>query len=372
MTPPRACIDRELQPDATLLAAQLSIRENPHNAPVELSAREMMPGVLISELQIAALTGKIWKPGRVLRVRFLDGDPRVAERCIPLAKSWEKHANLKFEFGNDPKAEIRVSFKYRGSWSYVGTDCLAVPQDEPTINFGWLDKDTPQDEYARVVVHEFGHVLALIHEHQNPSAVIPWNKKAVYEYYQGPPNYWTHEQVDINVFTRYSADLTKFSEYDPESIMLYPIPAQFLTDPAYEVGWNKVPSETDKRYAGVLYPFKTRPVKVLPTDGQRVTGVIGEMGTLDSFVFDVPATGLYRVETYGRLDTVISLYGPDNDTRMVAKDDDGGRGLSSRILATLAPGRFTLRVRHFSPRGTGAYEVGVTREPDQAAPLRLG
>jgi hypothetical protein len=48
--------------------------------------------------------------------------------------------------------------------------------------------------------------------------------------------------------------VSKYSEYDPESIMLYPIPAEFLTDPAFAVGWNKVPSETDKRYASVLYP----------------------------------------------------------------------------------------------------------------------
>ncbi len=372
MTPPRACIDRELPPDATLLAAQLSVRENPLNAPIELSVRELMPGVQVSELQIAALTGKLWKPGRVLRVRFLDGDPRIADRCIPLAKTWEKYANLKFEFGSDPNAEIRVSFKYRGSWSFVGTDCLAVPQDEPTVNFGWLDSDTPQDEYARVVVHEFGHTLAMIHEHQNPSATIPWNKKAVYDYYQGAPNYWTHEQVDINVFTRYSADLTKFSEYDPASIMLYPIPAQFLTDPSFEVGWNKVPSETDKKYAGILYPFKVKPVPILPTNGQHVNSAIGEMGSIDTFYFDVERAGTYRIETFGRIDTVISLFGPDTETRMVAKDDDGGRGLSSRILASLAAGRYTLRVRHFSARGTGAYEVGVTREPDRPAPLRLG
>lgn len=378
MNPIRACIDRELPPDLVPLAARLAVRENAENAPLEPSPRELMPGVMLSQIQVAALTGKLWKPGRRLRVRFLDGDPRIADRCIPFAKTWEKYANLKFDFGNDPNAEIRISFKYRGSWSFVGTDALAVEQTEATMNFGWLDSDAPADEYQRVVTHEFGHALALIHEHQNPTAAIPWNKEVVYRYYQGPPNYWTREQVDINVFTRYSADVSKYSEYDPESIMLYPIPAEFLTDPSFAVGWNKVPSETDKRYASVLYPAKPKAAATLAVDGGRVAASIGAMGATDTFEFDADRQGPYRVETYGRLDTVVSLHGPvgqhgpDGATRMVAKDDDSGHGLNARIRAVLAPGQYVVRVRHFSRRGSGAYEIGVFHDPDPDAVQRFG
>jgi hypothetical protein len=38
------------------------------------------------------------------------------------------------------------------------------------------------------VIHEFGHALGLIHEHQNPSGGIQWNKPVVCRYYEGPPN----------------------------------------------------------------------------------------------------------------------------------------------------------------------------------------
>lgn len=368
----QACIDRELTPDMLVYAAHLAVRENQNNAPLELTPREMMPGVMLNDIQVAALTGKLWRPGRTLRVRFLDGDSRAQERCIPYAKLWEKYANLKFDFGKDPNAEIRVSFKYRGSWSYVGTDALAVEKSEPTMNFGWLGLDTPLDEYARVVTHEFGHALGLIHEHQNPTARIPWNKPAVYAYYQGSPNFWTREQVDINLFTRYSAEITRFSEFDPASIMLYPIPAQFLTNPAMAVGWNKVPSETDKRYAGILYPLNVRAPVQIVVDGKRVAGQIGEMGEVDLYQFAVAAEGHYRVETFGNLDTIVSLFGPEDESRMVAKDDDSGRGLNSRIIAALAPGRYSLRVRHFSARRMGDYEIAVRREAEAAAPQRMG
>ena len=54
-------------------------------------------------------------------------------------------------------------------------------------------------EYERVVVHEFGHALGAIHEHQNPKGGIEWNLPAVYKYFAGPPNFWSKEDVDVNV-----------------------------------------------------------------------------------------------------------------------------------------------------------------------------
>ncbi|MEZ4728379.1 MAG: hypothetical protein R3E79_14700 [Caldilineaceae bacterium] len=37
-----------------------------------------------------------------------------------------------------------------GSWSYIGTDALGVPANEPTMNLGWLTRGTPNDEVQRV------------------------------------------------------------------------------------------------------------------------------------------------------------------------------------------------------------------------------
>ena len=92
----------------------------------------------------------------------------------------------------------------------------------------WLvDPETEDQEYRRVVLHEFGHALACIHEHQNPDANIQWNKEKVYKYFMGDPNNWSKEEVDHNIFDRYSKTITNFSDYDNRSIMIYNLPAQF-------------------------------------------------------------------------------------------------------------------------------------------------
>lgn len=201
----------------------------------------------------AVVSAKRWPNGSTLRVRFLDGDPGVQAKVKKYANVWSEFANIKFAFGNDPHAEIRITFLLDGSWSTIGTDALTVPDDQPTMNFGWLDPTTPDQEYSRVVTHEFGHALGLIHEHQNPAGGIKWNKPVVYRYYQGPPNRWSKSQVDLNLFKTYSKSQTQFSNTDPRSIMMYPIPAGFTTD-GLVVGMNTALSATDKAFIAQIYP----------------------------------------------------------------------------------------------------------------------
>jgi hypothetical protein len=289
---------------------------------------------------------------------FLDGDPVVQQRVQPFAHLWEQYANIKFEFGDDPNAEIRISFKQSGSWSYLGTDALTIPKNQPTMNYGWLRQSTDDEEYSRVVVHEFGHSLGCIHEHQNPSTDIPWDKEAVYKYYQGPPNNWTKAQVDVNLFTRYSADITQFSQFDRESIMLYPVPND-LTIGDFEVGWNTKLSAQDKAFIATLYPFAPKLENELKLDGPPVEASIGQFGETDSYNFAVSKEGNYRLETEGTSDVVMSLFGPDNPATFVAMDDDSGAGFNSRIKTSLKPGVYTVRIRHYSPRRTGNYKIGL-------------
>lgn len=356
---PKVCIDRVLSIDESFEASRRAIEENPENVPVAL----VRPGLGVappSPLELALITAKKWKNGRALRVRFLDGEEQVQSKVEQLAHEWSQHANVKLEFGSDSDSEIRISFSFSGSWSYLGTDALGIPKNQPTMNYGWLTPTTPDQEYGRVVRHEFGHALGCIHEHQNPAGNIPWDKEAVYKYYSGPPNNWSKEQVDHNLFRRYEKDITNFSEFDSESIMLYPIPnAHTIGD--YEVGFNTDFSAIDKSFIATMYPMAAKPSVELNVGGPGVKAAIGAHGEQDLFWFNAQDAGAHIVETAGSTDVVMSLLGPDAETTVVGVDDDSGKGLNARIAATLEPGTYYVRMRHYRPTGTGDYQVSVGR-----------
>lgn len=229
----------ELRDEAVLHA----IQENPLN----------VPGVHCEKPKVLALSrSQIWAPGRILRIRFIDGEPLVQQRIMETAIEWTEYANLTFDFGSYDEAEIRVSLLTGSSWSYVGTDALAISQEKPTMNLGWLSPDSPQETYSQVVLHEFGHAIGCIHEHQAPNTGIKWNKYAVYRYYRIEFG-WDRETVDQNVIYAYDRNSTNSSQFDPLSIMIYPIPKEHTLN-GYEVEWNSELSETDKEFIAQVYP----------------------------------------------------------------------------------------------------------------------
>lgn len=198
-----------------------------------------------------------WDKGATINVGFLDGDPSVQQRIKDVVKAWTgpDTANVRLVFVNDPnKADVRVTFKFSGSWSTIGTSCRSVPTNQATMNYGWLTPATPDQELRRVVLHEFGHALGLIHEHQNPGTAIPWNKPNVYRDLSGPPNNWDKATIDHNMFDAYSKDETNFTTVDPTSIMMYPIPASWVMDPKFAAGLNADLSPTDKAFIHTQYP----------------------------------------------------------------------------------------------------------------------
>ena len=206
------------------------------------------------KFRASAIGAKLWKNGTTIRVRFLDGDPVVQEKVRSSAAEWIAGANLRFDFDASQDAEIRISFKHDGSWSYRGTDSLAVSKDQPTMNFGWLTKQTPDDELRATVLRQFGHALGLINEHQNPKANIPWNKDAVYRILQGPPTHWDKRRVDDQWFRRYTAaELPEYRDFDPQSIMMLPIPKDFTVG-GVEIKRTKTLSPSDKELIARLYP----------------------------------------------------------------------------------------------------------------------
>jgi serralysin len=173
--PVYVCTDREVSDELKELAAELAIAENADNLPITPFGTDLTPR------QMALITGKKWQNGRIINCCFIGGDAIVKQKIVSYAKQWEQYANLKLNFITDPNiSDVRIAFDNSGSWSYMGTDALSIPKNEATMNYGWLTPTTADNEYSRVVIHEFGHMLGCIHEHQHPQAGIPWNTEAVY------------------------------------------------------------------------------------------------------------------------------------------------------------------------------------------------
>lgn len=272
MKPSPLKICKECRPSLhkQLKNAKNAILENEANAPVNATSTQMAvlrdyvhkniikkPEHYGYVAKMAIDTRSDWQSGRMLTVGFMGGNRIVRERLIRHAKTWMEYANIEFDF--KPKrstvADIRISFdKSDGSWSYIGTDILTVPPNAATMNYGWLTPTTADDEYHRVVLHEFGHTLGCIHEHANPIGGVPWNKKAAYEFYMKEQG-WTKEEVDDQLFEKYSRDIIRGTKIDKKSIMMYPIPKE-ITDGKFEVGWNDGLSATDKKFIAKVYPKK--------------------------------------------------------------------------------------------------------------------
>jgi len=161
---------------------------------------------------------------------------------------YNKFSGMTFNFVTNIKdSDIRISFDSGdGAWSYIGTDCASPEyKNQPTMNLGWFDVAT--------VIHEFGHAIGLIHEHQNPLGKdIEWNTKVLYRWASQTQG-WDDQTTYTNIVEKYSIEQLNGSSFDPYSIMLYFFPAQVTLD-GKGTRQNLQLSEVDVQYISKIYP----------------------------------------------------------------------------------------------------------------------
>jgi len=190
----------------------------------------------------------LWEKGTTLKVGFLEGESALHSRVIEAASHWFlDDVDLSLEEGSQgEKYDIRISFNPDGgSWSYIGTYSLYAHPSQPTMNLGWATLDAEKEDFYSVVIHEFGHALGLLHEHNHPEEKINWNKAAVYADLTGPPNNWTPEEIDQNVFAKFDESDVITTDFDNVSVMIYPIPASWTLDGRYFIpSWKLSEGDT--------------------------------------------------------------------------------------------------------------------------------
>ena len=289
----KMCIDRPLLTN-TLPPRDYSLVQ----PPPRINADGSVATISVKRQPLAAETPKMWNPGQTIKVYLstANGSDAIRELVKTHVREWEKIANIKFEFTtNRNDAPIKVWFGSDNKfWSWIGRDVLFNPFNDYTLHLGVVNTGMTADDFRRVVLHEFGHALGFIHEHQSPAASIPWDKEKVYSFFAGEPNKWSRADVDVNIFNKYSRTTTNFSAYDPLSIMHYQIPAE-LTSNGMGTSFNTWFSATDMQYARMLYPF--------PVANSAATGTLRTGDDCDLVDFRVE----YNVVPADKIEFILEL-----------------------------------------------------------------
>ncbi|KAK7677651.1 hypothetical protein QCA50_019342 [Cerrena zonata] len=105
----------------------------------------------------------------------------------------------------------------------------------------------------RCILHDIGHMLGFVHEHQSPSRVtqVTYNDQATVLYYA---DIWSPLKVERSVLRIHAEErLAAYSPFDDISIMLYEIPPS-TNDEGRHFPRPTTLSPIDKAFATLMYP----------------------------------------------------------------------------------------------------------------------
>ena len=248
-----ACSIKMLPEDQWIAAAETAVRVNRSNKPSDQQFTRATGEVLPPE-HLAVLTAKRWpSTGVSLTVGFIENvDPALRTRILSHMNSWGAYCNVSFtETTVNP--QVRISLQGSGYWSYLGTDILHIPANQPTMNLQGFSMGTPESEYHRVVRHETGHTLGFPHEHLRAEIVNridPAKAKAYFLANDG----WDAATTTAQVLTPIdSSALLATAHADPTSIMCYWLPASIMKDNVAVAGGTDIDAQ-DQTFAATVYP----------------------------------------------------------------------------------------------------------------------
>jgi len=206
---------------------------------------------------------KQWPRGSVLEVCFIDPDRSLRAIFADASTKWVQGTSLRLDFGAPPgfrdcnpaaPSKIRVAFrKNQKSWSYIGNDSEKMDDDGASLNIQVRSSNRASIEAS--VLHELGHALGLVHEHQSPKAKcsdeLKWDE--IFRRYSSLPQ----AQVKA-MFETLAGDAERWrtTAYDKTSIMHYFIPEALFSrgDQARcFAGHNIVLSSLDQQFIREVY-----------------------------------------------------------------------------------------------------------------------
>ena len=247
-------------------------------------------GTPLAQVRGVVVRALTWKRGETIKVCFHGGTRKAQERVARIASEWLQYANVLFDFeeGGAPRlcqggggSDIKIAFEdNKGWWSVPGTSSRTL---DPSMNLQFYGVDTPMlangqpapDAPMRAtILHEFGHALGLLHEHQSPNAncdvEIDWDAA----YRIGAGIGWDKVQVDRNFRQLTMNASLNATQVDRKSIMHYSLPPTLFKrgkqSPCF-VAENLEVSEQDRTFIASIYPKTEAPIVVSSAPPTAVT-----------------------------------------------------------------------------------------------------
>ena len=285
---------------------------------------------------------RAWPTGQPIIVKFLNGqnDPwarQVQQKVREIAPTWCDYANLSMQFVDNGPCHMTVNFQpfsdqfgQHGAGTFncfLGTDCFKLKNQVQSMNliFSAAMQQYPADfresEFQRLVLHEFGHALGMIHEHQRPDRDVVF-VQALFSYAQ--TNWgWNADIVRQQILQKEILKNLVGTVFDEESIMMYEYPQGIafhqkegappntpdLSSP-FATKRNTKLTALDKVAAAVTYP---KPGVALIGEDSLTLGADARAGRLTAagqvapFVFNTTAPGGYTVTVGGSMPALVGL-----------------------------------------------------------------
>ena len=261
---PNVCIPRAVPAHARTRAAQIAIETNPENRPPDLPEGDLPAGTEGDRLALDIR--RYWgRKGVRLTVGFIDTpDQALRDRIISHLNAWNARANVTFTASNvDPQVRIArftaaEAPNMDGYWSYLGTDILTIPKDEPTMNLEAFTMATRDSEFHRVVRHEAGHTLGFPHEHMRAGIIKRLDRERVITSFMASQG-WSRQEVIDQILTPLEESPFLLSPVigtlKPEetSIMCYQIDGDLTLDGRPVEGGTEI-TDADHAFAALAYP----------------------------------------------------------------------------------------------------------------------